>query len=172
MKNIQGKNSPQTERAKPSLFEKSAQRCGLSPKMALRRDPVLHALLIIEPSLNSLKAHVKRALSQHGPSIPSVGTTFVSARRQLLLNVYPGAIQSITQVATLNAFYHVFTVYSQRGRMDCNPIPNAVHNPSHPEIELHIQAISIIFQIIKSIKYPYIHISIKYPYIHKISIYP
>ena len=40
--------------------------------------------------------------------------------------------------------------------MDCNPNPNPVHNPSHPEIELHIQAISIIFQNIKSIKYPYI----------------
>ena len=64
----------------------------------------------MEFTFNSLKAHVKRALSQHGPYIPSVGTTFVAARRQLLLNVCPGPIQSITQVATRNALYHVLTV--------------------------------------------------------------
>ena len=51
------------------------------------------------------------------------------------------------------------SVPMQRGRMDCTPNPNPVHNPSHPEIELHIQAISIISQNIKSIKYPCIHIS-------------
>ena len=37
-----------------------------------------------------------------------------------------------------NYMYH-----TQRSRTDCNP--NPVYNPSHPEIVLHIQAISIIF---------------------------
>ena len=60
----------------------------------------------LNPIELTIKAHVKRALSQHGPYIPSVGTTFVAVRRQLLLKVYPGAIQS----SILNAFYHVLTV--------------------------------------------------------------
>ena len=64
----------------------------------------------IEFTFNSAKAHIKRALSQHGPSIQSDGTTLASARRQVLLNICPGAIQSITQAATLNAFDHVLTV--------------------------------------------------------------
>ena len=66
----------------------------------VRLPPYSCELNPIEFTFNSVKAHVKRALSQHGPVIPSDGTTFVSARRQ-------GALQSITRAATLNAFYHV-----------------------------------------------------------------
>ena len=76
----------------------------------VRLPPYSCELNPIEFTFNSVKAHVKRALSQHGPVIPSDGTTFVSARRQLLLNICPGALQSITRAATLNAFYHVLTV--------------------------------------------------------------
>ena len=50
------------------------------------------------------------------PSTPSDGTTFVSSRSQLLLNIYPGAIQSITQAATLNAIHHV--VFTQLKLVD------------------------------------------------------
>ena len=51
----------------------------------IRLPPYSCELNPIEFTFNSLKAHVKRALSQHGPHIPSVGTTFVAARRQLIL---------------------------------------------------------------------------------------
>ena len=79
----------------------------IPPKFELvRLLPYSCELNPIEFSFNSVKAYVKRALSQHGSSTPSPdGTTFVSARRQMLLNICPGAIQSIAQAATLNAFY-------------------------------------------------------------------
>ena len=76
----------------------------------VRLPPYSCELNPIEFTFNSAKAHIKRALSQYGPSTPSDGTTLASARRQVLLNICPGAIQSITQAATLNAFYHVLTV--------------------------------------------------------------
>ena len=58
-----------------------------------------------------MKAHIKRALSEAGPNIPvEAGMTFVGARRQLLLSICPGAIQSITPISTLNSFDHVLTV--------------------------------------------------------------
>ena len=44
----------------------------------VRLPPYSCKLNPIEFTFNSLKAHVKRALSQHGPHRPSVGTTFVA----------------------------------------------------------------------------------------------
>ena len=77
----------------------------------VRLSPYSCELNPIEFTFNSLKAHIKRALSEVGPNIPvEEGMTFVGARRQLLLSICPGAIQSITPISTLNSFYHVLTV--------------------------------------------------------------
>ena len=77
----------------------------------VRLPPYSCELNPIEFTFKSLKAHIKRALSEVGPYIPvEEGMTCVGARTQLLLSICPGAIQSITPISTLNSFYHVLTV--------------------------------------------------------------
>ena len=76
----------------------------------VRLPPYSCPLNPIEYCFQSVKAHIKRSLSQHDPVLPEEGQTLVAARRQLLVNLMPESLTEITPLSCLNSFYHVLTV--------------------------------------------------------------
>ena len=91
------------------VFDNAQCHRGVDCKL-VRLPPYSCTLNPIENCFQSLKAHIKRKLSEHGPVVAMEGQTLVTARRQLLLHLSPDRLKEVTGASTLNAFYHVLTV--------------------------------------------------------------
>ena len=94
----------------------------------VRLPPYSCPLNPIEYCFQSVKAHIKRSLSQHGPVLPEEGQTLVAARRQLLVNLIPESLTEITHLSCLNSFYHVLTVTAPAALR----LENLWHSKIHP----------------------------------------
>ena len=80
----------------------------------IRLPPYSCELNPIEFSFNTVKAFIKRKLSEHGPVTPTEEQTLVAARTQFFVNCCPKALALITATTTLNSFYHVLTVMPEK----------------------------------------------------------
>ena len=78
----------------------------------VRLPPYSCPLNPIEYCFQSVKAHIKCSLSQHGPVLPEEGQTLVATRRQLLVSLIPESLTEITPFpSTMSSLLPLLQLY-------------------------------------------------------------